>query len=90
MIIVVNPSHVLIYQSVIDVVKTMWMLCGLYPLVIVSYKKNFERREKNSHAGNRTRAMAVKTPDPNHYTTWDEYCVKTVQHICSCINIPSQ
>ena len=37
MIIIVNLSHVLIYQSVIDVVKTMWMLCGLYPLVIVSY-----------------------------------------------------
>ena len=37
MIIFVNPSHVLIDQSVIDVVKTMWMLCGLYPLVIVSY-----------------------------------------------------
>ena len=37
MIIIVNPSHLLIYQSVIDVVKTMWMLCELYPLVIVSY-----------------------------------------------------
>ena len=37
MIIIVNPSHVLVYQSVIDVVKTMWMLFGLYPLVIVSY-----------------------------------------------------
>ena len=37
MIIIVHPSHVLIYQSVIDVVKTMWMLCGLYPLVIESY-----------------------------------------------------
>ena len=37
MIIIVNPSHVFVYQSVIDVVKTMWMLCGLYPLVIVSY-----------------------------------------------------
>ena len=37
MIIIVNPSHVLIDQSVIDVVKTMWMLCGLYPLVIVPY-----------------------------------------------------
>ena len=37
MIIIVNPSHVLIDQSVIDVVKTMWTLCGLYPLVIVSY-----------------------------------------------------
>ena len=37
MIIIVNPSHVLVYQSVIDVVKTMWMLCVLYPLVIVSY-----------------------------------------------------
>ena len=37
MIIIVNPSPVLIYQSVIDVVKTMWMLCGLYPLVIESY-----------------------------------------------------
>ena len=37
MIIIVNRSHVLIYQSVIDVVKTMWMLCGLYPLVFVSY-----------------------------------------------------
>ena len=37
MIITVNSSHVLIYQSVIDVNKTMWMLCGLYPLVIVSY-----------------------------------------------------
>ena len=70
MIIIVNPSHVLIYQSVIDVVKTMWMLSGLYPLVIESYscrfKMNFERREKNSHAGNRTMAMAVKKPDPNH------------------------
>ena len=37
MIIIVNPSHVLIDQSVIDVVKTMWRLCGLYPLVFVSY-----------------------------------------------------
>ena len=37
MIIIVNPSHVLIDQSVIEFVKTMWMLCGLYPLVIVSY-----------------------------------------------------
>ena len=37
MIIIVNSSHVLVYQSVIDVVKTIWMLCGLYPLVIVSY-----------------------------------------------------
>ena len=37
MIIIVNPYHVLIYQSVIDVVKTMWMLCELYSLVIVSY-----------------------------------------------------
>ena len=37
MIIIVNPSHVLTYQSMIDVVKTMWMLCGLYLLVIVSY-----------------------------------------------------
>ena len=37
MIIIVNPSDVLIYQSVIDVVKTMWMLCILDPLVIVSY-----------------------------------------------------
>ena len=37
MIIIANPSHVLIYQSVIDVVKTMLMFCGLYPLVIVSY-----------------------------------------------------
>ena len=37
MIIIVNRSHVLIDQSVIDVVKTMWMLCGLYPLVFVSY-----------------------------------------------------
>ena len=37
MIIIVNPSHVLVYQSVIDVVKTMWMFCGLYPLIIVSY-----------------------------------------------------
>ena len=37
MIIIVNPSHVLIDKSVIDVVKTMWILCGLYPLVIVSY-----------------------------------------------------
>ena len=37
MIIIVNPPQLLIYQSVIDVVKTMWMLCGLYPLVIVSY-----------------------------------------------------
>ena len=37
MIIIVNPSHVLIYQSVIDVVKTIWMLCGFDPLVIVSY-----------------------------------------------------
>ena len=37
MIIIVHPSHLLIYQSVIDVVKTMWMLCGLYPLVIESY-----------------------------------------------------
>ena len=70
MIIIVNPSHVLIYQSVIDVVKTMWMLCGLYrwlsSLIAYVLKKNFERRDKNSHAGNRTRAMAVKTPDPNH------------------------
>ena len=37
MIIIVNPSHVHIYPSVIDVVKTMWMLCGLYPLVIEPY-----------------------------------------------------
>ena len=37
MIFIVNPSHLLINQSVIDVVKTMWMLCRLYSLVIVSY-----------------------------------------------------
>ena len=37
MIIIVNPSHVLINQSVIDVVKRMWMLCGLCALVIASY-----------------------------------------------------
>ena len=36
MIFIVNPSHLLINQSVIDVVKRMWMLCRLYSLVIVS------------------------------------------------------
>ena len=36
-IFIVNPSHLLINQSVIDVVKTMWMLCRLYSLFIVSY-----------------------------------------------------
>ena len=37
MIIIVNPCHVLINQSVIDVVKGMLMLCGLYAEVIVTY-----------------------------------------------------
>ena len=36
-IFIVNPSHLLINESVIDVVKTMWMLRRLYTLVIVSY-----------------------------------------------------
>ena len=37
MIIIVNPSHVLVYQSVIDVITTMWILWEWYSLVIVSY-----------------------------------------------------
>ena len=37
MIFIVYPSHLLINQSVIEVVRTMWMLCRLYSLVIVSY-----------------------------------------------------
>ena len=36
-IFIVSPSHLLINQSVIDVVKTMWMLRRFYSLVIVSY-----------------------------------------------------
>ena len=36
-IFIVYPSHLLINQSAIDVVKRMWMLCRLCLLVIVSY-----------------------------------------------------
>ena len=75
MIFIVNPSHLLINQSgltssrgcgcCVDCIR--WLSC---PIADV-FKKNFERREKNFHVGNRIRAMAVKTPDPNHQTTWD-------------------
>ena len=73
-LLLIRPTYPLINQWLtssrrcgccVDCIR--WLSC---PIADV-FKKNFERREKNSHAGNRTRAMAVKTPDPNHQTTWD-------------------
>ncbi len=38
----------------------------------------------NSHTGNRTRATAVKTPDPNHQTIWDYLIVSIINHSTGC------
>ena len=57
-------------------------------------KKTKKKNEKKccSHTGNRTRATAVRAPDPNHQTIWDltkmQEKIQLNQHFHDCVHHP--